>query len=259
MQHTKKTVVFFALALLFCFTMPAGAFEIGARGLYWLPTFSADIKVDDSGLVGDRLDLTSMLGVEDDKPFPSVEVFVGHGRHLLTLAYTAMDYSGSAILTQKIVFNGQTFAVGSRVDTSLDLKMFDAQYQYTVLDLENALAGISFNLIGQIKYIDTEAKLIEPIFKKIGTEATLRSPLPMVGVGTHIGILRDILEARAKVTGTAYSGNYLYEVLADLSLTPFPFLDIHAGYKALRLKIDESDVFLDTEFAGPFVGLTVKF
>jgi hypothetical protein len=80
-----------------------------------------------------------------------------------------------------------------------------------------------------------------------------------VGVGTHIGILRDILEARAKVTGIAYSGNYLYEVLADLSLTPFPFLDIHAGYKALRLKIDESDVFLDTEFAGPFVGLTVKF
>ena len=258
MQHTKKTVVFFALALFFCFAMPVGAFEIGARGLYWLPTFSADIKVDDSGLVGDRLDLTSMLGVEDDKPFPSVEVFVGHGRHLLTLAYTAMDYSGSAILTQKIVFNGQTFAVGARVDTSLDLKMFDAQYQYTVLDLENALAGLSFNLIGQIKYIDTEAKIIEPIFKT-GTEATLRSPLPMVGVGTHVGLLRDILEARAKITGIAYSGNYLYEVLADLSLTPFPFLDIHAGYKALRLKIDESDVFLDTEFAGPFIGLTLKW
>ena len=258
MQRTKKTVVFFAMAMLLCFAMPAGAFEIGARGLYWLPTFKADIKVDDSGVVGDRLDLTSVLGVEDDKPFPSVEVFVGHGRHLLNLAYTAMDYSGSAILTRKIVFNGQTFAVGSQVDTSLDLKMFDAQYQYTFLDLENALAGVSFNLIGQIKYIDTEAKLSEPILKT-GTEATLRAPLPMVGLGVHIGLLRDILEARAKVTGITYSGNYLYEVLADLSLTPFPFLDIHAGYKALRLKIDESDVFLDTEFAGPFIGLTVKF
>jgi hypothetical protein len=258
MQHTKKTALLFSLALFFCFAMPAGAFEIGARGLYWLPTFKADIKVDDSGRIGDRLDLTSMLGVEDDKPFPSVEVFVGHGRHLLNLAYTAMDYSGSAILTQKIVFNGQTFAVGARVDTSLDLKMFDVQYQYTFLDFENALAGLSFNLIGQIKYIDTEAKIIEPIFKT-GTDATLQSPLPMVGVGTHIGLLRDILEARAKVTGIAYSGNYLYEVLADLSLTPLPFLDIHAGYKALRLKIDEGDVFLDTEFAGPFIGLTLKW
>jgi hypothetical protein len=258
MKQTIKTALFSSLALFFCFARPVGAFEIGARGIYWLPTFKADIKVDDSGRVGDRLDLTSMLGVEDDKPFPSVEVFVSHGRHLLTLAYTAMDYSGSAILTQQIVFNGQTFGVGARVDTSLNLKMFDVQYQYTFLDFENALAGLSFNLIGQIKYIDTEAKIVEPIFKT-GTDATLRSPLPMVGVGTHIGILRDLLEARAKVTGIAYSGNYLYEVLADLSLTPFPFMDIHAGYKALRLKIDESDVFLDTEFAGPFIGLTVKW
>ena len=258
MQYTKKTAVFFALALFFCFAMPVGAFEIGARGLYWLPTFKADIKVDDSGVVGDRINLTSMLGVEDDVAFPSFEVFVGHGGHLLNLTYTAMDYSGSTILAQKIVFNGQTFAVGSRVNSSLDLKMFDAQYQYTLLDLENALAGVSFNLIGQIKYIDTEAKLSEPILKT-GTDAALRSPLPMVGLGAHIGILLDILEVRAKVTGITYSGNYLYEVLADLSFTPFPFLDIHAGYKALRIKIDESDVFLDTEFSGPFVGLTVKF
>ena len=64
---------------------------------------------------------------------------------------------------------------------------------------------------------------------------------------------------RAKVTGIGYSGNYLYEALADLSFTPFPFLDIHAGYKTIRLKIDYSDLFLDSEFSGPFVGLTVKF
>ena len=88
--------------------------EAGAASVSVFDFPFADIKVDDSGLVGDRLDLTSMLGVEDDKAFPSVEVFMGHGRHLLTLAYTAMDYSGSAILTQKIVFNGQTFAVGSQ-------------------------------------------------------------------------------------------------------------------------------------------------
>ena len=62
-----------------------------------------------------------------------------------------------------------------------------------------------------------------------------------------------------KLTGVAYSSNYLYEALADLSLTPFPFRDIHAGYKIIRLKIDRNDVFLDSQFAGPFIGLTVSF
>ena len=83
--------------------------------------------------------------------------------------------------------------------------------------------------------------------------------MPMVGLGAHIGILHELLEMRAKVTGIGYSGSYFYEALADLSFTPFPFLDIHAGYKTMRLKIDYSDLFLDSEFSGPFVGLTVKF
>jgi hypothetical protein len=71
--------------------------------------------------------------------------------------------------------------------------------------------------------------------------------------------LAGLLEARAKMTGFAYSDNHLTEALADLSLTPFPFLDIHAGYKIIRLKIDHNGNFLDSEFAGPYVGLTVSF
>ena len=74
-----------------------------------------------------------------------------------------------------------------------------------------------------------------------------------------VDLLAGILEARAQVTGVAYSSNYLYEALADLSVTPFPFLDIHGGYKVIRLKIDRNDNFLDAQFAGPYVGLTVSF
>lgn len=257
MKQSQGIAIFFALALLFCFAMPVGAFEIGARALYWFPSFKADIKVDDSDLTGDNLNLKDTLGVKDES-FPSFEVFVGHGRHHLNVAYTPIDYSGSTILTQKIVFNSQTFAVGSNVDTNLQLKMFDLEYRYTFLDTENILAGFSLDLIAQIKYIDGEAKINAPA-SETGSDFKFRAPMLMLGLGTHIGLLQDILEVRAKVTGMAYSGNYLYEALADLSFTPFPFLDIHAGYKAIRLKIDQSGLLLDSEFAGPFVGLTVSF
>ena len=82
MKRPQWMAFFFALALLFCFAMPVGAFEIGARGLYWFPSFKADIKVDGAGLVGNNLNLKDTLGVGNES-FPSFEVFVGHGRHRL--------------------------------------------------------------------------------------------------------------------------------------------------------------------------------
>lgn len=257
MKRSQGVVIFFASLFLICFAMPAGAFEIGARGLYWFPSFKADIKVDDSGLTGDILNLKDTLGVKDES-YPSFEIFIGHGNHHVNVAYTPIAYSGSAVLAQKITFNGQTFAAGSQVDTNLDLRMFDLEYRYSLFNTENVLAGFSLNLIGQIKYIDGEAKINAPATQK-GSDFTFQAPIPMLGLGFHVGLLHDLLEARAKVTGIGYSGSYFYEALADLSFTPFPFLDIHAGYKAIRLKIDYSDLFLDSEFAGPYVGLTVSF
>jgi hypothetical protein len=246
-----------ALVVLLFSAMPAAAFEIGARALYWFPSFKTDMRADSAGLSGTSLDLKDNLGVGNEG-IPTFEAFGGLGRHHLSLAYTPIKYSGSTTLAAPVTFNGKTFAAGANVNTDLKLRMLDLEYRFTLLDMENILAGFSVDAIGQIKYIDGEAKMEAPA---AATEAdfTVRAPIPMIGVGAHVGLLAGILEARAKLTGISYSGNYLYEALADLSLTPFPFLDIHAGYKVIRLKIDRNDVFLDSQFAGPYVGLTVSF
>ena len=246
-----------ALAMLLFSAMPVSAFEIGARGYYWFPGFKTDMKADSAGLSGTDINLKDNLDV-GTKAFPSVEVFGGLGSHHLGLTYTPITYSGSTVLAQPINFNGKVFAAGWNVDTDLKLRMLDLEYRYTLLNMENILAGFSLDAIGQIKYIDGEAKMNAPA---AGTEAdfTIRAPIPMVGVGAHVGLLLNILEARAKITGISYSGNYLYEALADLSLTPFPLLDIHAGYKVIRVHIDRNDVYLNSEFSGPYVALTVSF
>jgi hypothetical protein len=257
MKRPQWITVFFALTLLLYVATPAGAFEIGARGLYWFPSFKADIKVDSGGVVGNTINLKDTLGVKDEA-FPSFEVFMGHERHHLNVAYTPMTYSGSASLSRDITFNGQTYTAGSKVDTDMKLRMADLQYRYTLLDFENLAVGLSFDAIGQVKYIDGEAKIYAPA-NNIGAAGKFRAPMLMLGLGAHVGILHDLLEARVQATGMAYSSSYLYEALADLSLTPLPFLDIHAGYKMIRLKIDQGDVFLNFEFSGPYVGLTVSF
>jgi hypothetical protein len=246
-----------ALALLLFPAMPVGAFEFGARALYWFPSMKADMRADSDGKAGTTLNIKNDLGV-DDESFPSFEVFGEVGRHRISLAYTPMKYSGSTRLTAPVTFNGQTFAAGTDINTDLKLPMLDLEYQFKFLDLENILAGFSLSAIGQIKYLDGKAKMEAPS-TATAADFKVRAPIPMVGLGAHIGLLAGLLEARAKATGVAYSSNYLYEALADISLTPFPFLDIHAGYKIIRLKIDRNDVFLDSQFTGPYVGLTVGF
>lgn len=257
MEKPRWIAFFFVPALIFFFTCPGSAFEIGARGLYWLPSFKADIKVDSAGLTGSTLNLKDTLGVKDAS-FPSVEIFAGNGRHRLTAAYTPIAYSGATTLSQTIAFDGRTFALNNRVETELTLRMFDLEYRYTFLDFENLAAGFSFALIAQVKYIDGDAKINAPA-DGIGAAYAFRAPMPMLGLGAHVGLISNLLEARVKATGIAYSDSHLYEASGDLSFTPFPFLDIHAGYKMIRLKIDRSELFLQSEFSGPYIGLTVSF
>jgi len=248
MKRSQWTVLC-ALALLLLWAMPVGAFEIGVRGYYWFPGFKADMKSDSAATPGTDINLKDNLDV-GTKAFPSVEVF--------GLTYTPISYSGSTTLASRIDFSGQTFAAGTNVDSDLKLRMLDLEYRFTALNMENIMAGFSLDAIGQLKYIDGEAKIAAPA---LGVEAkqSVQLPIPMVGVGAHIGLLLNILEARAKITGISYSGNYLYEALADISLTPFPLLDIHAGYKVIKVHLDRNDFLLNADFAGPYLALTVSW
>jgi hypothetical protein len=244
------------VVMVIMFSNTASAFEIGARAYYWYPTVRADMKVDGSGSSGTEFNPKDMFGM-GTKGYPSLEVFGGLGRQHVSIMYTQIDYSGTATLSSPIIFNGVTFAAGTSVDSSWKIRMLDAAYKFDVIDMSNVLAGFSISAIAKLKYIDADSSMSNSIVGQ--TSNNFKLPVPMIGAAAHIGILANILEARAEITGIAYSGNYLYEALADVSLTPFPFLDIHAGYKIITLRIDHSDTYFNGRFAGPYAALTVSF
>lgn len=245
---------FVAFFLVTALTPAAGnALEFGARGYYWFPTLKGDLQVDTDSVKGTKVDFKDTLGI-DNKNIPSVEAFAGIGHHHLSLMYTHMNYTGSATLTN-VVFNGTTY--NGLTDSDFRLRMLDAEYQYDLINLENILAGFSIGVLGKLKYINGEANL-----KGAPGESknTFDVAVPMIGAGAHVGILLNILEARAKVAGIGYSGSYCYEGLAEVSYTPFPFLDLAGGYRYMKLKIDDiSHVTADSEIAGPYLSLTVSF
>jgi hypothetical protein len=255
-KHVGVLFSLLAIAILFVtFSNTAHAFQVGVRGYYWFPTMKSDMKVNGAFQEGTEFNLKDNLGL-GFKPYPSVEVFGGLGKHNLSLMYTQANYSGSATLSSEIKFHGTVFSANTPVDSNLKLRVLDLAYKYNLINMENILAGFSVGPIVKIKYIEGDTSITS---STATSSDKFRLPIPMVGMGAHAGILLNILEARAEITGTAYSGNYLYEAFGDLSLTPFPLIDINGGYKIIKIHVDHGDTYFNADFAGPYVALTVKF
>ncbi len=252
----KRGLLFFICFIaVMSFVLPVSAFALGVRGYYWFPELSGDIRVDDAGIVGTELDFEGDLGV-DDESYPVIEVFAGIGKHHFSFAFYNADYDGDTVLTDGIYFNGEFFQAKERVVSSLEYDYYDVMYRYDLIDLENLLAGGSLGLVARLTVFDGFASITSAT---VTAKEDFTAPIPMIGVNFHVGILKDILEARVLVTGIGYNGNTAFDGQAEISLTPFPFLDINGGYRFFIIDVDEDDAALDYDNSGPYVALTVSF
>ena len=252
----KKTHLFLPLLLaVLLIPVSSSAFEIGARGYYWFPTLDGTVKVDEASIIGETIDFDKDLGIEDEN-YPSVEVFVGGGNHHLSFTYTDIDYSGRKTLTREINFRGQIYHVSDTVTSSIQYKMMDLLYQYDFLNLENVLGGVSLGGVFQVKYLDGDVSLKTT---GIDEKEDFTIPIPMIGLNLHIGILAQILQARLRATAISYSESTIYELMCDISWTPFPLVDIHGGYRTFVIDIDEDDLTFDYDMSGPYLALTLSF
>jgi len=236
------------------------AFGFGVHAQYWIPTFKGDLRVDDRGIAGTEISLKDDLGVGNEN-FPGAEAYFEAGNHEITLAYSQMNLSGAKNLERNIVFRGDTYNVNAYVESDLKTNIIDFEYQYKLINIKNILAGLSVGIIGKIKYLDGEARLHSNTPGSVyDNKENIHVPIPMVGLGVRVGLLANILEARGKVVGMGYSDNFFYDAMADISLTPLPFINLHGGYRAMSIKIDDvSDVYAKMDFYGPYAGLAVSF
>ncbi|MGD8513008.1 MAG: hypothetical protein PVG85_03575 [Deltaproteobacteria bacterium] len=254
----KKTLLWtICLVATLGMAMPSQGFEAGLRGDYWFPELSGDLSVDAEGITGTSLDLETDLGL-DDESYPVVEAFVGLGNHHLRGRYYNADYSGTKILTEDITFNGETYAAGERITSSLEYDVYDVMYQYDLLDLENVAAGFTLGLVGRVEVFDGDVEIKSETLDKIERES-FTAAVPMLGLNLHVGILADWLEGRVLATGMSYGDGTLFDGQAEVSFTPFPFLDIHGGYRLLTIDLDVDDVELNYDNGGPYVALTIGF
>ena len=252
----KRSILLIILFLaVFGIVMPVSAFELGVRGYYWFPELSGVMRVDDAGIVGTEINLEDDLDI-DNESYPVVEMFAGIGKHHLSLAFYNLDYDGDNVLTKDIYFDGKLFQTNERVVSGLEYDNYDVMYRYDLIDLENFLAGGSLGLVARLMVFDGSASITSAT---VTAKKDFTAPVPLAGAHFHVGILKDLIEARVLVTGMQYKDNTAFDGQAEISLTPFPFLDIHGGYRFFKINVDEDDVKFDIDNSGLYVGLTLSF
>jgi hypothetical protein len=258
-KYGRNIILACTVAISLMVVAQANALELGARVYFWFPALkTADIQATVNSIQDSTINPKDMLGISDETIY-SAEVFGGVGKNHVSFMFTPFGYSGSNILGAALKYNGVTYPTGTSVKSDLSYSMFDLKYQRDIINMENVLAGFSLGGIAQVKY-STGSFTLNASGSGFDQKRSFNSALPMIGVGAHIGLLANLLELRAQLTGGGYSSdNYSYEFLTDLSVTPFPFLDIHAGYKMMQLKMDTNDYRMDTLYTGPYLAVTVGF
>ncbi|MBI4773681.1 MAG: hypothetical protein HY788_05790 [Deltaproteobacteria bacterium] len=255
----RKTIVssvclFLLLSVLYWQPSTCTAFEIGARGNFWIADITGNLQ-GNNGASGTVLDFSDDL----DMGFHGVpfgEAFAGLGRHRFTLGVTYYDQEGSKDAGKDVVFGKTTFPAGTELSTNFQWAMLEMEYAFTLLDLENVLAGFSVDAFLAGRYQTGQISI-----EGGGQRATRAISWfrPMGGVGLHLGFLADILEFRMKAGGILLSEEHMIDALGELSLTPFPFMDIAVGYRYLSIKVDSNGLEQDYDLMGPYAGLTLSF
>src|SRR5262245_26919194 len=83
-----------------------------------------------SGIPGTEIDVKRDLGLVDKNLIQLNLVLKGAKKHKLRIQYVPIKYEQSAIITRAIDFNGQRYAVGVPVNSTLDWKALRIGYEY---------------------------------------------------------------------------------------------------------------------------------
>ncbi|MBI5442483.1 MAG: hypothetical protein HY900_14870 [Deltaproteobacteria bacterium] len=215
--------------------------ELGAKAVFWFPEISGDFEVG-TGLtrqIGDVKDLTS------DESALVGEVFLRGSNHLLSVSGARFDLSGPR--------------------GSLEYTMLDFAWEWDFINLENVFAGFSLGPVLQVKLLDGTLDVLPTVAAARFTE-DFTAPVPLLGLGVHVGLLKDILEARARATAIGYAGNSLVDASAEVSYNPLPFIEVVGGYRHISIDLDTdnvaaaegNNVILDFRQSGPYLGVAVK-
>lgn len=245
-----------ALALfLFAMSSPAVAdiasFTVGAS--YWEPDLSGTFS--SSG--DDDIDLSDDLATDDPSSSSSITLTLEHPIPALpNLRYQAYDLDGTgrATLGSGIVFDGEVYAGGDTVESSIDLSHDELVLYYEVLD-----NWVNFDLGVTLKSFDGEAALVGDVNTN-ESRIEIDEIIPLLFLSARFDLPLSGLYLSAEISTLSIDDSSADDMSLMLGyLTNFG-LGIEGGIKKFEVELDDvDDLDTDIEYDGVYVNGYFRF
>lgn len=256
MPHFKY---FLLLFFLFCladpsavladelFSLKAGYLQLSPRGEFAVSTDSQ---------VGTRISVDKDLNFDDSKNY-QVEAALQFGSFRFSAAFMPVSFSGDGVLKKDTHFNGETFVESSRVESNVDLDIYEAGMAWYAINSSDTPVRIQFGPEIAVKYIDAYLDMESDIFG-IKESKSVSATIPTLGLRGRVA-LSDLLGIVARAGYLEHADSRFMDVEAQVEFSPVPLIGMFAGYRYLDIYLEESNVFVDATFDGPYVGALVRF
>ena len=198
-----------------------------------------DMQIDSStGVVGTPVSAEDQFGLPASEYIPKFQVMVRvEDRHRLRLDYFDLDRTGSATITEPIIFRDVVFQPGDPVHTTLSMSTLSLTYEYSFLHREKyelaATIGISDTDISARAQVQTATRHVDQSEDQAG-------PFPTAGLdGTYVLSKRFYLDARGefmKVKADDLDGSLLYYEF-DAVYRLRPNISFALGYDAVQARL----------------------
>jgi hypothetical protein len=212
------------------------------------------------GLIGSEISAQADLGMEKQWQWGLNLTLRPAKKHKFRFSYGPINYSAETIMHRTIVFNGQAFAVGLPVNSSIKWAAYRFGYEYDFVYRDRWFLG----LILDAKYSDVEVTLKNPFTVEW---VKVRAPIPTIG-----GIVRVYPVANISVTGEftafelpksegvlkGYDGKwYDIDVYGTVNFTDHA--GVQVGYRSIQVSFRKDQDYGDLVLQGPYLRGVVRF
>jgi hypothetical protein len=223
------------------------------------------LQLDSSaGVPGTPVNAEDAFGLDKNDFEAKIQAMVRVGeRHRLEFDYFSLDRSGSATVTQPIVFRDVVLEPGDPLQSDLSIRTFSISYGYSFLHSDRyevaATIGVNDTDISARARVQTQTRHVDQTEDQAG-------PFPTVGLAaSYIVSKRFYFDGRAqymKVRVDDLDGSLgIYELDALYRLRPN--ISFALGYTVLRASLISAQVkqagFFDFDSKGPEFFVRVAF
>ena len=252
-------MITFALTALTC--GPVQADEIvSLKAGYLMLSPEGSFAADGNVLSGTMIDLEKDLGFDDSESY-FVEGALNFGAFRLAVSYLPLEFSGSGLLTRNIVFNDQTFEANAQTTSEVKIDIIDAGLTWNIINIDDLPTRIQIGPELSVKYVEADLTMtgVEALSGISITETeSAKVPIPTLGARARIGF-SDFLALVGRVSYSEYQDNRFLDAEAQVEFSPTPLVGIFGGYRYFDINVDDSGVFVDATFSGPFAGAFIRF